>query len=640
MTQEENLTVQHFQRLRELLEWEAQAEEQELLKRRQQEQGESIEKTGEVILHLLIREEFLGFGQRILVDLSKKNQKLPWNRLDVGTPVLLSEEKKEKSASWRGVITQRDKEMIQVALEDWPLSEASHFRLELYPQEVSRQRQRLALKQAENQEKAHAGELRALLLYQKKPIPSLSISALDLPAGEFLDKTLNESQQQAILFALANPPLSIIHGPPGTGKTTTVIELIRQYIRKELKVLVCAPSNIAVDNLLEKLIHQKESVLRLGHPARVLAELREHTLDLMIESHPEIRRTRKQKKEAYRLFEKASRFTRAKPEPGERHLLRQSAKEMLHEAKEQEKQFIHKILDSASIVCSTNTGVDPEILGNRLFDVVVLDEACQCTEPESWIPLLRGKHLVLAGDHCQLPPTILSKEAEKAGLGISLQERLIQHYGESISRRLTVQYRMHETLMNFSSHAFYQGSLNAHPSIKAHCLADLAGVRSTPWTQKVLHFMDTAGAGDEEEKEKESLFNTGEAQLVLHQVERLLEHGVLPTHIAIIAPYAAQVRLLLQYCASYPELEIGTVDGLQGREKEIVILSMVRSNPHGELGFLKDTRRMNVALTRAKRKLIVIGDSATLSCHPFYEKLLQYFEETHAYQSVWEELVF
>src|SRR5262249_26772726 len=266
-----------------------------------------------------------------------------------------------------------------------------------------------------------------------------------------LDPTLNESQREAVRFALSSDDLAIIHGPPGTGKTTTVVELIRQAVARGEKVLACAPSNLAVDNLLEQLVASGGRAVRLGHPARVLPQLREHTLDVLVEEHADTRLARKFAKEAFALFRKASKWTRAKPEPGARRDQRQEARDLLAEARRLEAQAIERILDSAQVLCSTTTALDSEVLGQRQFDLLVLDEVCQRTERGCWIPLLGCRRVVLAGDHCQLPPTVLSPEAVAQGFGVSLLERLVDLHGPAVTRRLQVQYRMHQAIMRFSS---------------------------------------------------------------------------------------------------------------------------------------------------------------------------------------------
>jgi superfamily I DNA and/or RNA helicase len=451
--------------------------------------------------------------------------------------------------------------------------------------------------------------------------------------------TLNEPQLEAIRFALSAKDVAVIHGPPGTGKTTTVAELIRQAVARGDKVLACAASNHAVDNLLEKLLRLGERPVRLGHPARVVPELRERALDLLAEKHPDARQARKVSRDAFALFRQADKWTRGKPEPGAKAAMRREARDLLAEARKLEALAIERILDDARIVCATLTGLDSQLLGQRRFDVAVLDEACQSTEPASWLPLLRANRVILAGDHCQLPPTVVSPEAADQGLSVSLMERLVGRFGPQVARLLTVQYRMHAAIMGFSSGEFYDGELVADESVIAHRLCDLPGVRAEPLTETPVQFIDTAGASYDEELEEdtESRLNRQEAALAARKVRALLDAGLLPQQVAVIAPYRAQVRLLRDLLADVPGLEIDSVDGFQGREKEAVVISLVRSNPEGEIGFLGDVRRTNVALTRARRKLLVIGDSATLANDPFYQRLQTYFEGIGAYSSVWEE---
>lgn len=449
---------------------------------------------------------------------------------------------------------------------------------------------------------------------------------------------MNQPQLAAVEFALSASDVAVVHGPPGTGKTTTVVELIRRAVARGEKVLACAPSNAAVDNLLDKLLAVGLEPVRLGHPARVAAKLRDRALDLMVQSHPDARQARKFAREARALFRKADKWTKAKPQPGEKQALRAEGRDLLAEARKLEQLAVERVLDSAPVVCATLTGVDSETLGKRRFDLAVLDEACQSTEPASWVPLLRADRVVLAGDPCQLPPTVLSPEAAERGLAVSLMERVMAQLGPGVSRLLTVQYRMHAAVMGFSSAEFYAGELIADESVIGHRLCDLPGVRAEPLTEAPVKFIDTAGASYDEEREEdtESRRNPQEAALTAKYVRALLDARVSATDIAVIAPYAAQVRRLRELLP-VPGLEIDSVDGFQGREKEAVVLSLVRSNPEGEIGFLADVRRTNVALTRARRKLIVIGDSATLANHEFYGRMLSYFEQIGAYSSVWEE---
>ena len=291
------------------------------------------------------------------------------------------------------------------------------------------------------------------------------------------------------------------------------------------------------------------------------------------------------------------------------------------------------------MLCATTTGLDSQVLGARRFDLAVIDEACQSTEPGCWLPILRCDRVVLAGDHCQLPPTVVSREAAAEGFGVSLFERLMALYGprhRPAAERAVSHARSRS--WSFSSGEFYEGDLEADASVRGHLLADLPGVAGVPLTGTPLEFLDTAGAGFDEELEPdgESRLNRQEAELVERKVQELIAAGLSAGDVAVVAPYAAQVRLLRERLAA-PGLEIDSVDGFQGREKEAVVISLVRSNPRGEIGFLGDVRRMNVALTRARRKLVVVGDGATLAGHPFYQRMIDFFQASDAYRTVWEE---
>jgi superfamily I DNA and/or RNA helicase len=299
-----------------------------------------------------------------------------------------------------------------------------------------------------------------------------------------------------------------------------------------------------VDNLLERLLAHGERAVRLGHPARVLPELRAHTLDVLADEHDDVRQARKYVKEAFALFRKAGKWTRAKPEPGARSDMRQEARALLADARKLEDRAIERILDSATVICATLTGLDSEVLGQRSFDLAVIDEACQCTEPGCWIPVLRSRRVVLAGDHCQLPPTVISPEAADQGFAVSLLERLVARFGPTVTRRLNVQYRMHEAIAAFSALEFYEGDLEAAPSVRGHFLRDLPGVQANELTESPLHFIDTAGAGydEEQEAEGESRRNPDEARLVVRKVRELLEAGVPPADFSVNAACAALVR--------------------------------------------------------------------------------------------------
>lgn len=620
---------EHFQRLAEWIDLESVAEAERLNERRKNQKGPDAEKSGETLLDLVVTDEDAGLGGRYLITLVKRNRtlQLPWNRLRVGSPVVVTPNDDLSGDACQGVVTAISRKSIQVTVNDYPDSE--RLRIDLSPDEITRKRMLNALRRASDA-RGRTKALRDILLGERE------LSFKDEQDCQF-NAELNESQQAAIRFALSASDVAIIHGPPGTGKTTTVVELICQAIAKGQKVLACAPSNTAVDNLLEKLVDARQKCVRLGHPARVSERLHDHTLDTQVARHELTALIREMQREAEGLFRQAGKFTRAKPAHGAKREMRQEAKRLKADIRILEQQAIDSIIDKADAVCATTT-LDESLLGDRRFDLVVIDEACQSTEPGCWIPVLRADRLVLAGDHCQLPPTVLSKQAAKEGLEVSLLERLVDLYGDRATRRLNVQYRMHDQIMNFSSEQFYEGTLESHESVSSHLLTDLDYVDEEFVTLEPVTFIDSAGAGWDEELEPDGLSkrNIQEAELVLRKITELQDTGLRGRDIAVIAPYAAQVRWLRQNSPD-DRVEIDTVDGFQGREKEAVIISMVRSNPEGEIGFLADARRMNVALTRARRKLIVIGDSATVGRNDFFAAMLEYFESIGAYHTVWEE---
>lgn len=603
---------------------ESEAERQRMVARRKRFSKADVEATGEAIVDLVVTDHEIGVGGLFLLNFVKKRQgqSLPWTRLRVGSPVVVSSDE----GDMHGVVSRREQRLIQVAVSEWP--DGDLFRLDLSPDERTRRQQQLALSIVE-QSRGRLGELRKLFLNEREPRFS------DQKEVAF-KSDLNESQRTAITFAKSAEDVAIIHGPPGTGKTTTLVELIGQLVDEGHQVLACAPSNTAVDNLLERLVQQGRRAVRLGHPARVAETLRDCSLDATVQSHPDMKIVRELMTEADRMFRKASRYTRAKPARGQKQEYRMAGRELKQDARRLEQQVVSHVLNRAEVICATTT-LDDDLLGDRHFSWLVIDEACQSTEPGCWVPLMRADRVILAGDHCQLPPTVLSKEAAKQGFAVSLMERTIKMYGNHCTRQLTVQYRMHESIMNFSAQQFYGNTLIAHDSVAQHQLTELPHVAPAESEELPVTFFDTAGAGWDEELEPdgESKLNRKEAELVIAQVNQLLERGTRPDEIAVIAPYAAQVRYIRKQ-TTWDGVEVDTVDGFQGREKEAVLISLVRSNPKCEIGFLGDTRRMNVALTRARRRLIVIGDSATLGGHEFYASLIEYVESLGAYRSVFE----
>lgn len=629
------LSAAHFERLKSLLALEATAE----VERIRSLSGPEAEQAGLAICELIVRDERFAVGGRTKYIFGKRHYRpLPFTRLQTGTPVVVTEERLAGQADqphWRGVVAGRDRDSIEVVFDEPPEFEAEHptVRIDQSSDEISRQRIERALQKVAAVERGRVAELRAVMLGEREPRFG------PIKPFESCSDSLNEPQRAAIELALAAEDVAVIHGPPGTGKTTTVVEFIRQAIQRGQKVLACAPSNLAVDNLCERLIAAGENVLRLGHPLRVTPEVQGRTLDVLLVNHPDQKMANELRDNSRVLWKRLGRWYRVKPTATEYKKLREDIRELKADAARLEEKAVSHLFDSADVVCATLTGLDPEILGDRIFDVAVIDEAGQSIEPASWTAIVRARRTILAGDHCQLPATVISQEAQRAGLGTSLMQRLLETPAmvDRIARRLTVQYRMHESIMSFSSQQFYEASLVADPSVAAHRLSELPNIATSELTETPLLFIDTAGASFDEEvgSDGESRANPREAELAARLVTELLEAGLSASDIAVISPYAAQVRLLRELL---PEngVEVDTVDGFQGREKEAVVISLVRSNDRNEIGFLSDYRRMNVALTRARRKLIVIGDTATLAANPFFEQLLNHFQQHAAYCSVWE----
>jgi ATP-dependent RNA/DNA helicase IGHMBP2 len=609
----------HFENLARLVELEAKAQSERSRAELAALTQEGAERSGRSLLDLVVADEQAALAGRVVLELKKRTEgaELPWNLMGTGSPVLLS--KPGWAEPLRGVVTERDRRAIRVALNALPDDEIEGpLRLDLSRDEITTAREKRALERARSTKQGRTRELIEVFAGRRAPIQTEE----DPPE---LDRSLDDTQRDAAAFALTAEDVALIHGPPGTGKTRTVVEVIRAAAMRGEKVLACAPSNTAVDNLVERLVRMDLSVVRLGHPARIHRDLVEHSLELLVERHDDVRRARKLVKEAWSLRRQADRWTRAKPAPGEKRELRAEARRLMEDARRMEATAAAQILDRADVLCTT-CSVDAEIIGGRRFDRVVIDEACQCTEPSAWIPILYGAKVVLAGDHRQLPPTIVSMEAASEGLAKSLFERILETHGSNVSRQLCVQYRMHRSIMEFSNDEMYGGTLIAHESVAEHRIGEL----------DPLCFIDTAGAGWNEEIEPggESRFNTEEANLVAKKVAELRTLGVAAADIGVITPYAAQARTLRLLIED--DVEVDSVDGFQGREKEAIVISLVRSNPDGEIGFLSDYRRMNVALTRARKRLIVIGDSSTIAGDPFYSRMISWFERHRAYSTVWE----
>ena len=588
--------------------------------------------------NLVIKSEDVTLAGRIVMRLSPKNeqQRLPWSKLSTGTPIILSSNDAPAEQTQRGIISQMRRSYVEIILNHALELEGERplFTIHRSADAVGRQRMVQALTRMAAARGNRMAELRDIILGKQA-----ALFEGETAVSDQLLTPLNSAQQDALRHGMRAKDVALIHGPPGTGKSTTVVALIRAAIAQGEKVLACAPSHTAVDNLCDSLVQAGERVLRLGHPARISDNLYAHTLDAQVAENDEYKLAKKLRKEALGLKDSAGKWRRAKPEPGAKYALQTEAKVLFKEARALESRAVEQVLDKANVLLSTLTGLDSSLIGGRQFDLCVIDEAGQTTQAATWIPITRSKRVVLAGDHLQLPPTILSKKAAEAGFSISLLEALMTQEKGVLSRQLMTQYRMNEAIMAFSSATFYEDSLIADDAVKSHLLADLPEVANDVLVDTAVTFIDTAGASYDEELEADgsSRLNREEANLIVKKVNHLFKLGLTPAQIGIITPYSAQVRLLRELLGE--AIEIFSVDGFQGREKEAILISLVRANENGDIGFLSEIRRMNVALTRARRKLLVVGDSATITTHPFFADLVTHWEETGAYQSVWEEMV-
>uniref|UniRef100_A0A8C7S7M0 DNA helicase n=1 Tax=Oncorhynchus mykiss TaxID=8022 RepID=A0A8C7S7M0_ONCMY len=605
-----------------------------------------LQSKGVCLLKLQIGSQSTGlYGRSLLLLEPRKHMGvsvLPSNNFGPGDIVGLYDLDgcKPSSQLCTGVVTRISQSAVTVACEDSPdglnLDTDALYNLMKLANDVTYKRMKKALNTLNGYSSGPASDLISVLFGYSEP------GSISQPNDlSFLNSGLDESQRQAVSFALSQREVAVIHGPPGTGKTTTVVEIILQVVKRGQKVLCCAGSNVAVDNLVERLAKAKAKVLRLGHPARLLESIQKHSLDAVL-AHSDntniIADIRKDIDKAFMGMKKMN-------DKRDRIHLKREVGELRKELRTREATAIAEVLKRADVVLATNTGANDggplKNLPVDHFDWVVIDECAQALESSCWIALLRGRKCILAGDYKQLPPTIKSHTAASKGLSVSLMERLILKYGDSVVRMLTVQYRMNSNIMTWASEQMYQGQLVAHSSVEKHLLKDLPGVASVEETSTPLLLIDTAGCGlsEMEVADEQSKGNQGEVDIVELHIKALTEAGVKPKDIAVIAPYNLQVDLLRQrLSARHPDLEIKSVDGFQGREKEAVVLTLVRSNRKGEIGFLAEDRRINVAVTRARRHLALVCDTQTVQTHGFLKTLIDHMTQHGDVRTAFEYL--
>ena len=433
---------------------------------------------------------------------------------------------------------------------------------------------------------------------------------------------LNTTQEQAVNRVLRAKDVAIVHGPPGTGKTTTLVEAVYETLRREPQVLVCAQSNMAVDWISEKLMDRGVNVLRIGNPTRVNDKMLSFTYERRFEAHPDYPQLWASRKSIREL--------RGRHRRGDSGY-HQKMDRLKSRAAELEIRINAELFGEARVIASTLVGSDNRLLQGMKFGTLFIDEAAQALEAACWIPIRKASRVVLAGDHCQLPPTIKSMAAKKGGLEVTLMERIVENKPEEVTL-LKMQYRMNDQIMRFSSDWFYHGEVESAPSVSHRGILDY---------DLPIAWIDTSDIDAREEFVGETFgrINKTEAELTLavlqHYFEKVGRTRILEERIdvGIISPYRAQVQYLRQlirkreFFKPYRQLiSVNTVDGFQGQERDVILISLVRANDEGQIGFLSDLRRMNVAITRARMKLIILGDTTTLARHPFYAKLFRYIQ--------------
>ena len=599
---------------------------------------------------ITITKEVIGFGGKVVLEIERPANRQELHLFQVGKNASLFSDAPAHSTSERptlnGVITsvRRNKLLLATTKEELPdwVYDAGKLGIDLTFDEVSYREMNNALSEVMGAYGNRLAELRDILLGVRQ-------ARFRQPKDDDLSypNLLNDSQLTALRHVITAQDIAIIHGPPGTGKTTTLVQSILETIRRERRVLVCAPSNTAVDLLTEKLAERGVNVIRLGNPSRVSDLLLKHTLDARLMDHPSYSKMRAMRQTADQYRETANQRTRrfGYEEQQQRWQLKDEARMLFQAADELERWMTEDVLESVQIITCTLVGASNRNIRHLSFETVFIDEAAQALEPGCWIPIAKGQRIILTGDHHQLPPTVKSEQAAREGLRETLFEKCITRHPNT-ARMLTVQYRMHEQIMGFSSEKFYHGQLVAHQSV---CHAGLDAYDPCFAPDLPVEFLDTAGCGFLEVTlpESRSTANPEEANLLLARLTELLapydqaEHEHNQLTIGVIAPYRAQINYLMDVIEENDDLNqlllsrmliVGTVDSFQGQERDIIAISLTRSNPYGEIGFLSDIRRMNVGMTRARRKLLLVGDSSTLSFNPFFVDLLNYVKSVGGYR--------
>jgi len=631
--------MDYFKKLLDLLKTERQEDERLYREMTERSSVTARRADGLCWYPIAIRGTEISRGDYLTVEVERTTNQDIVHQLRFGAPAVLFSNHDPKSHRAEGTITYQGGNRLKITLRTDELPEWGRdgkLGIDLLFDDNSYDEMQNALKLAPTiNEKTPEGRLIQTLTGQRPPSFHNDLPSFPLPS-------LNASQQAAVHKIIGANELAIVHGPPGTGKTTTLVQAIKALLKQEhQKILVVAPSNTAVDLLSEKLTDEGLNVLRVGNPARVSERLMSLTLDSKMAAHSSMKEIKRLKKQASEYKNMAHKYKRSfgRAEREQRKALFDEAHSIMKSVEHTEQYIIDDLVAKAQVIAATLVGSNHYTVRNLKYHTVVIDEAGQSPEPACWIPILKAQKLVLAGDHFQLPPTVKSEEAARNGLSTTLLEKAVRLHPEAVVL-LEEQYRMNEVIMGYSSQVFYDHHLKAHASVAKRVL--FTG-------DKPLLFVDTAGCGFDEKPEGTSTTNPEEGVFLFRHLTQLVTE--LAAHyavnefpsIAVISPYKLQVALLKEHLPASPALQpyrdkitINTIDSFQGQERDIVYIGMTRSNADSKIGFLSDIRRMNVAMTRAKKKLVVIGDSATLSQFPFYAGFIEYATGHDAYQSAWE----
>ena len=631
--------MEYFRKLLELLKKEQEADRQSYATLTQSSSIAERRANGLSWFPVAIRDTEMSRGDYIIVELERTTHFEIVHQFRFGAPAAIFSNHQAQQDRIEGTVSYQSGNKIKITLRTDELPEwcsDGKLGIDLLFDSNSYEEMQNALNEAMTLvQKKEEGRLIRILTGENNP---------EFHPGNppFVSEVLNKFQQSAVDKILSANELAIVHGPPGTGKTTTLVQAVKALIKRDhQQLLAVAPSNTAVDLLTEKLTDEKINVIRIGNPARVSERLMSLTLDSKIAEHPRMKEMKKLKKQAAAFRDMAHKYKRnfGKAERDQRKALFDEARNIMKEVNNTEQYIVDDLLSKAQVITATLVGANHYTIRHLRFHTILIDEAGQALEPACWIPILKAKKLILAGDHCQLSPTIKSNEGIQSGLATTLLEKTVALHPLSVVL-LQEQYRMNELIMGYSSKTFYNNQLKAHVSVAHHLLYS---------EDKPLLFIDTAGCGFDEKTEGTSTSNPEEASFLFKHLTQFIT--TLSTYysldnfptIGIISPYKRQVDLLKEQWIHSPALHsygekisVNTIDSFQGQERDIIYISMTRSNADNKIGFLSETRRMNVAMTRARKKLVIIGDSATLSQLPFYANFITYAEKNNSYQSAWE----